>query len=183
MLYTEIVMSSNLNFIILVLISAAPLLLWAMGLFGSVLPGEHARLMARLSNGAAASSFLCAVIATLLYAVGGKPLTVTPILLCVARRHRGVGPEHLYQYSNGDDALSGFFRRIRGLPLRAQLSPGRQTSGAVLYLAQSHARIYPDSDCFRQHADVRIGMDVHQPLLASPPDVLSRAGGCCTRGA
>ena len=78
MLYTEIVMPSNLNFIILVLISAAPLLLWAMGLFGSVLPGEHARLMARLSNGAAASSFLCAVLATLLYAVGGKTLTVTP---------------------------------------------------------------------------------------------------------
>ena len=78
MLYTEIVMPSNLNLIILMLISAVPLLLWAMGLFGSVLPGEHARLMARLSNGAAGLSFLCAVLAALLYAVGGKTLTVTP---------------------------------------------------------------------------------------------------------
>lgn len=70
-------MPSNLNFIILMLISAVPLLLWAMGLFGSVLPGEHARLMARLSNGAAGLSFLCAALAALLYAVGGKTLTVT----------------------------------------------------------------------------------------------------------
>ncbi|MHB1670333.1 NADH-quinone oxidoreductase subunit L [Thiomonas sp.] len=71
-------MPSNLNLIILMLISAVPLLLWAMGLFGSVLPGEHTRLMARLSNGAAGLSFLCAVLAALLYAVGGKTLTVTP---------------------------------------------------------------------------------------------------------
>ena len=78
MLYTEIVMPSNLNLIILMLISAVPLLLWTMGLFGSVLPGEHARLMARLSNGAAGLSFLCAVLAALLYAVGGKALTGTP---------------------------------------------------------------------------------------------------------
>ena len=78
MLYTEIVMPSNLNLIILMLISAVPLLLWAMGLFGSVLPGEHARLMARLSNGAAGLSFISAALAALLYAVGGKTLTVTP---------------------------------------------------------------------------------------------------------
>ncbi|MHB8247411.1 MAG: NADH-quinone oxidoreductase subunit L [Acidithiobacillus sp.] len=71
-------MPSNLNFIILMLISGVPLLLWAMGLFGSVLPGEHARLMARLSNGAAGLSFLCAAFAALLYVVGGKALSVTP---------------------------------------------------------------------------------------------------------
>ncbi len=41
-------MPSNLNFIILILISGVPLLLWAMGLFGSVLPGEHARAMLHL---------------------------------------------------------------------------------------------------------------------------------------
>ncbi|MHB8390234.1 MAG: NADH-quinone oxidoreductase subunit L [Acidobacteriaceae bacterium] len=71
-------MPSNLNLIILMLISAVPLLLWAMGFFGSVLPGEHAWLIARLSNGAAGLSFLCAVLAALLYVVGGKALTVTP---------------------------------------------------------------------------------------------------------
>ncbi|MHB8165722.1 MAG: NADH-quinone oxidoreductase subunit L [Sulfuricella sp.] len=71
-------MPSNLNFIILMLISAVPLLLWAMGLFGSVLPDEHARRMARLSNGAAGLSFISAALAALLYAVGGKALTVTP---------------------------------------------------------------------------------------------------------
>jgi NAD(P)H-quinone oxidoreductase subunit 5 len=71
-------MPSNLNFIILMLITMAPLLLWAMGLFGSVLAGEHAQRMARLSNSAAGLSFICAALATLLYAVVGKTLTVTP---------------------------------------------------------------------------------------------------------
>ncbi|MHB1333312.1 MAG: hypothetical protein ACYCY1_12005 [Sulfuriferula sp.] len=59
-------MPSNLNLIILMLISAVPLLLWAMGLFGSVLSGEHARLMSRLSNGAAGLSFICAALNGLL---------------------------------------------------------------------------------------------------------------------
>lgn len=85
MLYTEIVMPSNLNLIILMLISAVPLLLWATGLFGSVLPGRHAQLMARLSNGAAGLSFLCAVFAALLYTVGGKALTVTPYSFALPR--------------------------------------------------------------------------------------------------
>ncbi|MHB8565133.1 MAG: proton-conducting transporter transmembrane domain-containing protein, partial [Acidiferrobacteraceae bacterium] len=71
-------MRSNLNFIILTLSSAAPLLLWATGLFGSILPGKHARPMARLSHGAAGLAFICAALAALLYAVGGKTLTVTP---------------------------------------------------------------------------------------------------------
>ncbi|MHB1271942.1 MAG: NADH-quinone oxidoreductase subunit L [Rhodanobacter sp.] len=71
-------MPSNLNYIILMLISTVPLLLWAMGFFGSVLAGEHARRMARLSSGAAGLSFLCAALAALLYGVGGKTLTVTP---------------------------------------------------------------------------------------------------------
>ncbi|MBW8072500.1 MAG: NADH-quinone oxidoreductase subunit L [Ferrovum sp.] len=71
-------MLSDLNFIILALISAVPLLLWMMGLFGSVLSDEHTPPMARLSNGAAALSFVCAALAALLYALGGKPLTVTP---------------------------------------------------------------------------------------------------------
>lgn len=71
-------MPSNPNFIILMLISAVPLLLWATGLFGSVLAGEHARRIARLSIGAAGLSFLCSALAALLYAVGGKALTVTP---------------------------------------------------------------------------------------------------------
>ena len=78
MLSTEIVMLSDLNFIILALISAVPLLLWMTGIFGSVLSDEHAQPMARLSNGAAALSFVCAAIAALLYALGGKSLTVTP---------------------------------------------------------------------------------------------------------
>ena len=78
-------MPSNLNFIILILISGVPLLLWAMGLFGSVLPGEHARLMARLSNGAAGLSFISAALAVLLYAVGGKVLTVTPFSFALPR--------------------------------------------------------------------------------------------------
>ena len=55
-------MPSNLNFIILMLITMAPLLLWAMGLFGSVLAGEHAQRMARLSNSAAELSFICAAL-------------------------------------------------------------------------------------------------------------------------
>ncbi|VAY88557.1 NADH-quinone oxidoreductase subunit L [mine drainage metagenome] len=78
MLYTEIVMLSNLNFIILALISAVPLLLWVMGMFGSILSGEHAQRMARLSNGAAGLSFICAALAALLYAADGNSLTVTP---------------------------------------------------------------------------------------------------------
>ena len=77
MLYTEIVMPSNLNFIVFILISTVPLLLWATGLSGRVLAGEHARRIARLSIGAAGLSFLCAALAALLYAVGGKSLTVT----------------------------------------------------------------------------------------------------------
>ncbi|QFX95155.1 hypothetical protein [Acidithiobacillus thiooxidans] len=78
-------MPSNLNFIILILISGAPLLLWVTGLFGSVLPGEHIRLMARLSNGAAGLSFIGAALAALLYAVGGKALTVTPFFFVLPR--------------------------------------------------------------------------------------------------
>ncbi|MHB8354519.1 MAG: proton-conducting transporter transmembrane domain-containing protein, partial [Burkholderiales bacterium] len=70
-------MPSNLNLIILMLISAVPLLLWTTGLFVSVLAGGHTRHMARLSNGAAGLSFLCTVLAALLYAIGGKALTVT----------------------------------------------------------------------------------------------------------
>ncbi|MHB8353855.1 MAG: hypothetical protein ACYDCF_05370 [Burkholderiales bacterium] len=81
----EIVMRSNLNFIILILISGVPLLLWVTGLFGSVLPGEHIRLMARLSNGAAGLSFIGVALAALLYAVGGKALTVTPFFFVLPR--------------------------------------------------------------------------------------------------
>nr|AGE14101.1 putative uncharacterized protein [uncultured prokaryote] len=85
MLYTEIVMlePSNLNFIILALISAVPLLLWVMGIFGSVLTGEHARLVARLSNGISGTSFICSALAALLYATGGKSLTATPFSLAL----------------------------------------------------------------------------------------------------
>lgn len=71
-------MPSNLNFIVLVLALSVPLLLWATAFLGSILPGEHVRVMARLSNGAAGLSFICATLATLLYAVGGKILTITP---------------------------------------------------------------------------------------------------------
>ncbi len=71
-------MPLNLNFIVLTLSSAVPLLLWVIGLFGSVLPGKHARPMARLSHGAAGLAFICAALAALLYAVGGRTLTVTP---------------------------------------------------------------------------------------------------------
>ncbi|MHB1676460.1 MAG: NADH-quinone oxidoreductase subunit L [Sulfuriferula sp.] len=71
-------MPLNPNFIILMLISAVPLLLWAMGLFGGVLAGEHARRIARLSSGVAGLAFLCAVLAALLYAVRGEALTVVP---------------------------------------------------------------------------------------------------------
>jgi NAD(P)H-quinone oxidoreductase subunit 5 len=77
MTYAEIVNPANLNFIILILISAVPLLLWTMGLLGSVLPGEHARLMARLSIFIAGLSFSCAALATLVYVVDGKILTAT----------------------------------------------------------------------------------------------------------
>ncbi len=70
-------MPSNLNFIILSLLSAVPLLLWAMGLLGSILPGERAPLMVRLSNGATGLSFISAALAALLYAIVGSALTVT----------------------------------------------------------------------------------------------------------
>ena len=71
-------MPLNLNFIVLTLSSAVPLLLWAMGLLGAVLPGKHARQMARVSHGAAGLAFICAALAALLYAVGGKTLMATP---------------------------------------------------------------------------------------------------------
>ena len=65
------------------LISAAPLLLWAMGIFGGILilAGRHTQRIARLSNNAAGLSFLCAALAALLFTIGGKPLTVTPYSL------------------------------------------------------------------------------------------------------
>lgn len=71
-------MSSNPNFIILMLTSAAPLLLWAIGLFGNVLADKHARHLARLSIGVTGLSFLCAILAALVYAVDGQARTVTP---------------------------------------------------------------------------------------------------------
>ena len=71
-------MLSSPNLILLTLISAVPLLFWATGLFGSVVAGEHAQRIARLSNGASGLSFLCAALGALLYAVSGKPITVTP---------------------------------------------------------------------------------------------------------
>lgn len=73
----EVVMPPDLNFLILALISAVPLLLWTIGLLGSILPGDQARLVARLSNGVAGVSFVGAVLAALLYAVGGKSATAT----------------------------------------------------------------------------------------------------------
>ena len=71
-------MPLNPNSIILVLISVVPLLLWAMGLFGSVLAGKHARRIARMSSAVAGLSFFCAGLAALLYAARGKALTITP---------------------------------------------------------------------------------------------------------
>jgi NADH:ubiquinone oxidoreductase subunit 5 (chain L)/Multisubunit Na+/H+ antiporter, MnhA subunit len=70
-------MPSNPNLIILALISAAPLLLWATGLFGSVIAGKHALRLARVSIGVTGLSFLCAALAGLLYAAGGHVETVT----------------------------------------------------------------------------------------------------------
>lgn len=55
-------MPSNLNFIILALISAVLLSFWTMGFIRSVLPGGDARLMARLCNGAAGLSFISAAL-------------------------------------------------------------------------------------------------------------------------
>ncbi|MHB8252716.1 MAG: proton-conducting transporter transmembrane domain-containing protein, partial [Acidiferrobacter sp.] len=70
-------MPPSLNFLILALISVVPLLLWAAGLFGTVLASDQARLMARLSTGVAGASFVGAALAALLYAVGGKAVTAT----------------------------------------------------------------------------------------------------------
>ncbi|MHB1566730.1 MAG: NADH-quinone oxidoreductase subunit L [Acidiferrobacter sp.] len=72
-------MSSNLNLIILALVFVIPLLFWIAGILGSFFLSGQARLMTRLSTGVAGVSFLCAAFATLLYAVGGKTLTVTPL--------------------------------------------------------------------------------------------------------
>lgn len=71
-------MPLNPNSIILMLISAVPLLLWAMGLFGNILAGKHAERIARLSGATAGLAFLCAILAALLYALFGDILTVTP---------------------------------------------------------------------------------------------------------
>ncbi len=69
-------MPSNLNFIIPMVVIMVPLLFWVMGLFGSILrSGAHTQRMARLSNSAAGLSFICAALATLLYATNGKSLT------------------------------------------------------------------------------------------------------------
>ena len=76
-------MSSNPNFILLMLSSAAPLLLWAMGLFGSLLAGKHAQRIARLSSAAAGLAFLCAILAALLHAVHGETLTISPYSLAL----------------------------------------------------------------------------------------------------
>ena len=73
----------NPNFTILMLISAIPLLLWAMGLFGSVFAGKHVQRIARQSNGAAGLAFLCAILASLLYAIAGKPQTFTAFSLAL----------------------------------------------------------------------------------------------------
>jgi NAD(P)H-quinone oxidoreductase subunit 5 len=74
----EIVMASNLNFIISALIAAVPSLLLAVGLFGSVLAGKQARIIASLSSATSGLVFLFAALASLLYAIGGKALTITP---------------------------------------------------------------------------------------------------------
>ncbi len=76
--YTETVMPLTPNFIILMLVSAVPLLLWAIGLFGSVLTGKNAQRLARLSSGVSGLSLLCAILAALLYAIRGEILTITP---------------------------------------------------------------------------------------------------------
>ncbi len=61
--------------------SAAPLLLWAMGLFGNMLTGNHAQRIARLSSGVSSLAFLCSALAAILYAISGETLTVTPYSL------------------------------------------------------------------------------------------------------
>lgn len=66
------------NFIILLLISSVPLLLLALGLFGSILTGKHALRIARLSSATSGLAFLCAILATLLYAAFGEMQTFTP---------------------------------------------------------------------------------------------------------
>ena len=95
-------MPSHLNFIVLMLTCAVPLLLWAVGVFGSVLPDEHARVMARLSNGFAGVAFISASLAALLYAVGGKSLTVTPFSLALPG---DIGSLALSVYINAVTAL------------------------------------------------------------------------------
>jgi len=71
-------MATNLNFVIPILISCVPLLVLAMGLLGSILSSKQARMIASLSSATSGVVFLCAALASLLYAVGGTAMTITP---------------------------------------------------------------------------------------------------------
>lgn len=71
-------MPLNPNSIILMLICAVPLLLWAMGLFGNMLAGNHPERIARLSGIMTGVAFICAVLGATLYAFIGGAITVTP---------------------------------------------------------------------------------------------------------
>ena len=70
-------MSLNPNFILIMLCSAAPLLLWMMGLFGNIVAEEHSQRIARLSSVATGLAFFFASLAALLYVVAGETLTLT----------------------------------------------------------------------------------------------------------
>ena len=71
-------MATNLNLVISILIACVPLSVLAMGLFGSLLSPRQARMIAGLSSATSGAVFICAALAALLYAVGGKALTITP---------------------------------------------------------------------------------------------------------
>ena len=88
---TEISMSLDSNYILLMLSTAAPLLLWAMGLFGNMVAGAHAQRIARLSSIVSGLAFLCAVLASLLYAVRGIPLVITSYSLALPGNMGAIG--------------------------------------------------------------------------------------------
>ncbi len=73
----ECVMATNLNLVLSILIICVPLLVLAMGLFGSLLSPRQARVIAGLSTASSGLVFICAVLASLLYAIGGKVQTIT----------------------------------------------------------------------------------------------------------